>query len=227
MPHFREALFEVREGAWAELQVTARHFVRRASVQSKGHTIRPHTYNVCMRDHGKGKGMTPLEDILRAYADALYGLDESIAEGRKFENPTCGDYITFAPPPSSGALSLRWKGEGCRLMQASASLLCHAGAGMSPKILKVCIEYAMRLAQGGQSGALSLAQAADGTARDEIALRILRQWPAAAREDEDDPVSTALSVLSSFAGKPVRRACVLLPWEAAHSSLASAEAGER
>jgi len=131
----------------------------------------------------------PVNEILREYARALHGFDASIAGGEVYENPACGDRICFALSRSGGGVSLRWNGEGCALMLAGASLLSRASEGLSCGALADLIEYAL----GAAGGEAPIAQGAQG----------------ASAQDE------ALLVLSSFADKPVRRGCVLLPWESA------------
>ena len=169
--------------------------------------------------------MRDLEEIVREYARASCGFDASIDTGGVFpatgagaspagaaifENPVCGDWFAPVPGASGEGLSLRWKGEGCGLMCASASLLCRAGEGASPGVLAAFIAYAAELARGG------VPLPADDirvTARDGVLLAVMKDYPDCCDLD-DEPACTALRVLAAFAAKPVRRECVLLPWNA-------------
>lgn len=159
--------------------------------------------------------MRAAEEILKDYAHRLAGFVDSIPDGRVFQNPNCGDSLCLALSDTG----MRWTGEGCSLMMASASLLSLVYAralsetGGNRDAIKAFIDSAIGLALGEKPADNAVnADNADNVvnvvnvADDAALLSGMGRDTAEARE--------ALFLLSEFARYPVRRECVLLPWNA-------------
>ncbi|MDR2734446.1 MAG: hypothetical protein LBC99_07380 [Spirochaetota bacterium] len=140
--------------------------------------------------------MRTVEEILKDYARRSSGFDDTILEGRIFHNPNCGDSIRLALADTECGVLLRWNGEGCSLMTAGASLLSLISAGESRDAIKAFASYAIRLASRDAQARIA----------DDAPLPGIRHNAIEARE--------AVFLFSEFARYPVRRECILLPWNA-------------
>ncbi|GAA2014959.1 Fe-S cluster assembly sulfur transfer protein SufU [Brevibacterium samyangense] len=148
-------------------------------------------YQQVILDHAKERyGNKPLI--------AGTGIDHSPLFGSSHQvNPTCGDEITVETEidPDSGAVTVRWDGQGCSISMASASVASEMVEDLNDE------EFAQV----------------------EAAFHELMHSRGAGEPDEDllgD--AAAFSGVSKF---PARIKCALLSWMALKDALAQARAG--
>ena len=125
------------------------------------------------------------------------GIDRSPQFGSSHQvNPTCGDEITVEAEidPGTGALTVRWDGQGCSISMASASVLTEIAEVTGP----------------------------EGFAAAEAAFHTLMHSRGQGEADEDVlGDAAAFQGVSKF---PARIKCALLSWMALKDALAQAHA---
>ncbi|GAA4389201.1 MULTISPECIES: Fe-S cluster assembly sulfur transfer protein SufU [Brevibacterium] len=125
------------------------------------------------------------------------GIDRSPQFGSSHQvNPTCGDEITVEAEidPGTGALTVRWDGQGCSISMASASVLTEIAEDTGP----------------------------EGFAAAEAAFHTLMHSRGQGEADEDVlGDAAAFQGVSKF---PARIKCALLSWMALKDALAQAHA---
>ncbi len=147
-------------------------------------------YQLVILDHAKQRhGNRPLIGGTGIEHAAAFGSSHQI-------NPTCGDEITVEAEidPDTGALSVRWDGQGCSISMASASVLTEIAEDTGPA----------------------------GFAAAESAFHALMHSRGQGEADEE--VLGDAAAFQGVSRFPARIKCALLSWMALKDALAQAHA---